>query len=84
MGFGRSPFRALCEGIWRFQNELADAGMTSSLVINLDPRDFRGVLASEEAMFNTERLPDGGIRIMDAIVRPRRLKTAGNIDETKA
>jgi hypothetical protein len=83
MSLGRNPFRALCEGIYAFQRELGSAGMTSSLVVNLDPHDFKGVLHSAETWMGGEMLPDGSVRIMDAIVRPRRLKVAENNGNTR-
>lgn len=75
MSFDRSPFRALCEAVWLFQRECKDAELTASLTINLDPESLARVMRSEEFIFQAEHLPNGAIRIMDAIIIPRRLNS---------
>lgn len=73
MAIDRSPFRALCEAIWLFQRECKDAELTASLTVNLDPETFARIIRSEEAPFSVEHMKNGNLRIMDAIVIPRRL-----------
>lgn len=73
MSLNRDKFRALCAAIDAFQREMDDANMKSSIVINLDLPDFQGVMHSADQMFGYTIMPDGSVKIMDAIVRPRRL-----------
>lgn len=76
MSLTRNAYAALCRGILLFQRELASLDMKASITINLDPIDFAAVMHSADPlmMSTAEQMPDGSVRIMDAIVRARRLR----------